>query len=189
MKKNRFWSILLLTLFLSMTGTKAFAHDIAVANDDGVTIYYVWTDDNKTELAVSYRGSSYNSYSNEYTGNVIIPESVIFQGTTYPVTSIGSHAFQDCSGLMNITIPNSVTYINGYAFADCLGLTNITIGNSVTTIGQAAFAGCSNLASLTIPNAVSIIGGSAFYGCSGLTSVTIPNSVTTIGREAFSGCI
>ena len=54
---------------------KAFAHDVEVENADGVTIYYVFTN-NSTELAVSYRSSSYDSYSNEYSGNVVIPNSV-----------------------------------------------------------------------------------------------------------------
>ena len=53
---------ILLTVLLSMVGAKAFAHDIAVNNADGVTIYYVWTNNN-TELAVCYRGTSFDSCS------------------------------------------------------------------------------------------------------------------------------
>ena len=86
---------------MSMTGSKTFAHDIEVANDDGVTIYYVWTNNN-TELVVSYCGSDYQAYSNEYTGNVVIPESVEYNGNTYPVTSIGFRAFSDCSSLTSV---------------------------------------------------------------------------------------
>jgi len=71
MNKQSFITILL-TMLMSMTGAKAFAHDIEVKNSDDVTIYYVWTNNN-TELAVSYAGWNYNSYSNEYTGEVVIP--------------------------------------------------------------------------------------------------------------------
>ena len=126
--------------------------------------------------------------SGEYSGKVVIPESVEHEGTAYNVTSIGEEAFSDCSGLTSVTIPNSVTSIGGWAFEDCSGLTSVTIPNSVTSIGRCAFSDCSGLTSVTIPNSVTSIGSSAFSRCSGLTSVSIPNSVTSIEGYAFYGC-
>ena len=82
---------ILFTILISMMGANAFAHDIEVKNADGVTIYYNWNV-NKTELIVSYRGEYIDSYD-EYPGNIVIPESVIFEGKTYRVTSIGDYAF------------------------------------------------------------------------------------------------
>ena len=176
----------LLALLLSMLGVKASAHDIEVANADGKTIYYNFINNN-TELAVSYRGFYERDYSNEYAGNVVIPESVTYNGTTYPVTNIWSSAFYECTDLTSITIPNSVTSIGVSAFYGCSGLTSITIPNSVTSIAGSAFAE-SGLTSIAIPNSVSSIEGYAFQNCRGLTSITIPNSVTSIGEGAFSGC-
>ena len=104
------------------------------------------------------------------------------------VMSIGRSAFEGCSSLTSITIGNSVTSIGWYAFDDCSSLTSVTIPNSVTSIGRYAFYNCSSLTSITIGNSVTTIGDAAFYECSSLTSITIPNSVTSIGYEAFSGC-
>ena len=118
----------------------------------------------------------------------IIPEIVTYNGITYSVTSIGNHAFRECTSLTSVTIPNSVTSIGYKAFYDCSSLTSVTIGNSVTSIGDEAFALCFSLTSVTIPNSVTSIGDYTFEGCSSLTSITIPNSVTSIGRAAFERC-
>ncbi len=201
----------LLIVIMSMVGAKSFAHDFAVANDDGVTIYYVWTN-NKTEVAVSYQGSNYSSYDNEYTGNVVISESVVYNGKTYSVTSIGNSTFRGCSGLTSIEIPNSVTSIGYGAFSDCTGLTSVTIPNSVTSIGDRAFYNTAwynnqpdgliylgkvaykykgtmpDNTSITIKEGTLEIADFAFGECTGLTSIEIPNSVTSIGNSAFDGC-
>ena len=189
----------LLTVLMGMVGEKAFAHDIEVKNADGVTIYYTYMN-NETELAVSYRGSSYSSYSNEYSGVVNIPESVTYNGTIYPVTSIGYRAFSDCSSLTSVTIPNSVTSIGAGAFSGCSGLTSVTIPNSVTSIGQHAFEDCSGLTEINVDEnntAYSSIDGVLFnksqtelvcYPGGKQGAYTIPNSVTSIGNSAFWGC-
>ena len=76
-------------------------------------IYYNFSGNNAT---VTYRSNSYNSYS----GTVVIPEIVTYKGKIYSVTSIGSLAFSDCSGLTSVTIPNSVTSISNDAFYKCI---------------------------------------------------------------------
>ena len=104
------------------------------------------------------------------------------------VTSIGANAFEYCSNITSITIPDGVTEICGYTFEDCTSLKSVTIPGSVTSIDGCAFSGCESLISVTIPNSVTEIGSSAFSGCANLTSITIPGSVTSIGKYAFSGC-
>lgn len=203
---------ILLTVLMSMVEANAFAHDIAVANDDGVTIYYEWANDAKTELAVSYKSKDRYDYSKDYTDEVVIPESVIYNDIPYTVTSIGGSAFSGCSGLTSVTIPNTITYIGSDAFSGCSGLTSISIPNSVLTIGSGAFDNTiwdnnqtegllyidnflykykgemPENTSITIEEGTRGIAGGAFKDCENLTSVTIPNSVKSIGYSAFYGC-
>lgn len=196
---------------MSMFIDKTFAHDIEVANSDGVTIYYRWINNN-TELEVSCRGQSYDSYGNEYTGSVVIPESVQYEDNIFQVTSIGVCAFRNCSGLTSVTIPNSVKSVNQYAFDDTQwydnqpdGLvyagkfaykykgampsnTKITLLEGTIGIAGGAFKDCSNLISINMPNSIQSIGEWAFHGCSGLASITIPGNVTSIGMYTFWKC-
>ncbi len=104
------------------------------------------------------------------------------------VTNILEGAFADCTGLTEITIPDSVTEIGTGAFQGCTGLKEILIPQELTTIGNSVFSGCTGLTKITIPDSVTAIGNSAFAQCSSLKEISIPNSVTTIEQDAFSGC-
>ena len=123
-----------------------------------------------------------------YSGNIIIPSVVEYEGVECSVTSIGYGAFSCCGNLTAINIPESVTSIGDDAFYGCRNLASITIPKSVTTIGGRAFYGCTSLTSITIPENVTSIGYEAFSNCWGFTSITIPESVTSIGNNAFSYC-
>lgn len=101
----------LLSLFMSMVGLKAQAYDCEI---DG--IYYNL--DSSTKTAVVTYDSPY--YNNSYTGDVVIPASITYNGQSYSVISIGNGAFRDCSGLTSITIPNNVTSIGASAFYQCI---------------------------------------------------------------------
>ncbi len=174
---------ILLTALLMLFGQSLFAHDFEV---DG--IYYKYLSQEDKTVSVSYRGSSSDEYSNEYSGDVVIPSSVTYNGTTYSVTYIGGQAFCDCTSLTNIKIPSSVTSIGYGAFCGCTGLTSIEIPSSVTSIGNLVFWGCTGLTSIEIPNGVTSIGEWVFSYCTGLTSIEIPSSVTSILNNAFEGC-
>ena len=126
--KQKLFGRLAAAAVLLLGAATASAHDFEV---DG--IYYKKNSDG-TSVSVTYKGFSYNSYDNEYSGAVTIPASVTFSGKTYSVTSIGNAAFYDCSGLTSVVIPNSVTSIGNSAFRECRGLTSVEIPNSVTSI-------------------------------------------------------
>ena len=182
----------IIAVAVMMLSLQAMAYNFPYTHQ-GKTLYY---DITGSTVEVTY----YNYNNNNYvSGDVVIPSTVTYNGTTYSVTSIGDDAFSRCSGLTSVTIPNSVTSIGYYAFYYCSGLTSINVASGNThysSIDGVLYNYVQNTliqcpcakTSVTIPNSVTSIGEKAFEGCSGLTSVTIPNSVTSIRMSAFSGC-
>ena len=111
-------------------------------------------------------------------GTVTIPA----QWNGLPVTSIHSHAFDNCSGVTKIILPDSIKTIESYAFFSC-GMLEISIPASVSTIGASAFYGCKALKKLALPEGLKTIRRQLFT-YSGVQAVYIPASVTSI--EAYA---
>ena len=197
-KRNLFFALMLSPLM-------AMAYDAEI---DG--IYY---DFNGTEASVTYKLMKSGTYFSDYSGDVIIPQSVTFKEKTYDVTSIGYGAFENCDKLTSVVIPNSVLSIGFGAFEKCYSLATIQIPESVTTIGGRAFDGTAWYGNqpdgvvyagkvaykykgempensiIEIKDGTISISLEAFNGYVGLTHISIPNSVTTIGEGAFNFCI
>ena len=149
MKQTRLWLTTIVVLLCSLA---ASAHDFEVGG-----IYYNINSTTDLTVAVTYRGSSYNSYSNEYSGAVTVPETVTYNNNTYSVTSIGGSAFDGCSSLTAITIPESVTSIGYSAFDGCSSLTSITLPEGVTSIADCAFNDCTSLKEVIIADGSTIL--------------------------------
>ncbi len=116
---------------------------------------------NTTATLVSDQSSDKSVYS-AYT-SVTIPSSVTYNNYTYPVTSVGTSAFEGCSNLQSVTLPSSVTSIGTDAFYGCIKLGSINLEEGLTTINLRAFWGC-NLDTIVIPSTVTTIGNGAFKG-------------------------
>ena len=166
-------------------------HRYAVRNGFTEEVYFATSELDDGSLRITGYIDNLSSVS------LIIPSEI----NGKQVTGIGGQAFEGCTGLANITIPDSVTEIGLEAFSGCTSLTNITIPDSVTEIGSSAFSGCSSLTAIDVEvgnnNYTSVNGvlfnkGKTELICypAGKTdkSYNIPNSVTSIGYSAFIDC-
>lgn len=182
MKKLRTLIALMALLCCSIASAKDFEVDGIYYN-----ILSIW---DKT-VEVTYRRYDFQQ---EYSGSVVIPSSVIDNGKTYSVTSIGAWAFEQCSGLKEITIPESVTSIEYGAFEGCSGLKEITIPGSLTSLGGINTYAKSIHIILTdlaawIKNHPSFSSNNEnihlYLNGEEITELAIPNDVTTVKDKAF----
>ena len=134
---------------------------------------------NTTAQVISDQSSDKSVYS-AYT-SVTIPASVAYNNYTYPVTSIGTSAFEGCSNLQSVVLPSSVTIIGTDAFYGCVRLGAINLEEGLTTINLRAFYNC-HLDTVTIPSTVSSIGNSAFKG-NPLTTIVWKPATCSIGTD------
>ncbi len=131
-----------------------------------------------------------------YTGDIVIPNEVTYNGRTLKVTEIGDDAFNGCADLKTLSIEDGTETLslgssNGTnaLFSDC-SLETLYVGRNLSyeTIYSPFYEEESLLTKVAIGPYVTEIGDYMFYGCTGLTEVTIPSSVVEIGECAFSGC-
>ena len=133
-----------------------------------------------TTVAVTYRDKQYNCYS----GEVVIPDTLSFNGASFRVTAITENAFRNCDQLTKVHIPNSVSEIGTRAFSHS-GVDSIIIPDQVKTIGSLVFEYCPNLCHVEMGNHVKKINNGAFNNCTKLAAINLPDSLTTISEMAF----
>lgn len=139
-------------------------------------IYYMY-DEDCTGLCVTYQDTRYNCYS----GEVVIPSQITYDGETLPVKGIGRGAFRNCTNLTAVTLPPTLTEVDVYAFRNCTALTRVTLPEGVIAIGPQAFANCLNLERIEFPASLTSIGSRAFQDCFALTQVETPSVEAWLG--------
>ena len=150
-------------------------------------VYYVlnYCDGTATVTHAGY--SEDDSNSGSYSGYVVIPGTVTYNGETHVVNRIGNNAFKGCVSLTDAIIGENVETIGDNAFEGCTALTYVSMGH-VENIGDAAFKGCTALTSVTIGENVENIGNNAFDGCTALSSITSERlDPPALGSDVFSG--
>lgn len=191
MKKNLL--TVLLTVLMSMVGVKAHAYDFSKSNSEGKTIFYSFIGGDEVAVAKGYYA---------YSGRIVIPRQVYYNGSYYRVTSIAPYAFEDGKNVSYLYIPSSITSIGEFAFIDCgynidvniedmSAWCNTTLGNehaSPLSSADNLYVNGSWVRDLYIPYGVETVSNFTFYQCRCITSVSLPGTVRTIGSSAFEDC-
>lgn len=200
MKQRLLQFLLLLSVGIS-SAVPAFPYDVVV---DGIYYNLVCYDGENSVAEVTNNGEWTASYS----GDLVIPASIVVNGNNYPVTKIGDDAFQKCSWLSSVTIPESVSSIGWNSqmmgttvFSSCTNLLSITVAENsqyYKVVDEVLYDYSQycllcvpakySSTTFTVPSKVRSIEGGAFANCTNLTQVTIPSSITSIGECAFCGC-
>lgn len=207
-----------ISAYQNATGWNEFTNFVEVVIDfssicpSGHTLYYKVTDVVNHYVEVVYPGNSSSAPLagfDQPIGNMVIPETVEYQGVTYTVKGVGSQAFYGCTGLTQVTISTNINYINTKAFWNCPNLETVNYnaincdmmytrtgsGTSsspyvyYSVFSSDASGGAPALARVTIGNSVQRIPNYAFKDAENIYQrLVIPASVNEIGNYAFYNC-
>lgn len=191
----RAFKFTLLSLAITFCCNKINAYDCEV---DGIYYNRLST----TELELTYG-------ENKYSGNLVIPETVVYNGKTFVVSTIGGKTFEHVN-LTSLTIPQSITHIKNDAFLWGDGIDTVKISNLDSWINinfesstsnpltyRKGFYHISNpvlfvngieTTNIEIPDSIREIKKYTFWGWLRLKSVRIGDAVNTIGVGAFERC-
>ena len=230
---KRLLSLLICAIFGAL---QVYAYDFKAKSPSGHMLYYDYISQEEKTVNVTFEKNGNEPYEDQPVGDLIIPGKVEYDGEWYAVIGvgqrndrpffnctkltsvtiqegvkvIGDQAFQECTKIKTIVLPNSLEELH-YPFAMCKNLQSITLSNSLTSLDEGLFWGCESLESVEIPNSVTTMGTSVFYlchnlksvklpdgltkirestfrDCESLSSITLPSNLTTIGKEAFQYC-
>ena len=199
------------TLVAAVAAAVSFAANAAVYHDPGTGFDWAYSVINGNEAMLSngdgdipYQYSAISRLSAE--GEIAIPaymdgyrvtaigpeafqECSLMTKVTIPdgVTVIGANAFWGCSRLESITLPNSAKQIGDYAFLNCVALRSVDLGTGLETLGKSAFLR-TGIIDLTLSTSLGVVGSDVFRYCESLTQVTIPGSLNTVGKQMFAQC-
>ena len=164
--------VFLFAVFSCLSFCYLFAQEIATI--DGIK-YHI--ENGEATIAVQDENLS---------GNIVIPESISYDGNNYYVVRATNGAFQN-TDITSITLPNSITSLGNNCFDACTNLISVKLPNNITSLGDNTFSNCRKLSSIKLPDTLTSLGKYCFSHCY-LTSLILPNSITTLEEGCFFGC-
>ena len=159
------------TVALLLTATNSFASVEFKVND----ILYVLDESKHTASVKS---------NNRCSGDIVIEDTIVYNGVEYLVTSIGNDAFNGCS-ITSVVIPEGIVSIGSQSFFECRQLSSINLPSTVRNFAWRSFGCCSSIQSIVIPEGVTVLKDAMLYGCESLETVVLPSTLKTIENAVF----
>ena len=132
---------------------------------------------------VTYR--DLNAAAGSYSGKVVVPAQINYQGHTYPVSSIGENAFAGCEELESVQLPSTMRGVNSCAFLGCTNLQQVSIPSTIRSVRSCAFTGCTSLEQIVLPRHMELVDSLTLYCCASLTSVVLLHRIRTVCNSAM----
>lgn len=158
----------------------AFAYDVEV---DG--IYYGFMGTRKAYVTHHGEWTRGDVQGPTYSGDVVVPEQISYNGRTYTVFSVDENAFAGCENLTSVSLPSTVRAVSSCAFLGCTGLRQVSLPAGLQAIASCAFVGCTSLQQITLPRHAERVDSLTFYCCSSLTSVVLPHRIRIVCQGAL----
>lgn len=181
-----------ITAYIGAPGWNEFitvnGYNVNICTDNTFKYKVIESPNFKEAVLIKSNYKDYN-YSDVYIPEGFYDNTDETNPTYYTITAIGEEAFFGCDNLHNISFPlnSKIRTIGQSAFEYCTKLDEINLPNSVTTISASAFSQCDKLTNLILPNSVTTIGRAAFFECYKLKNLTLGSSLLEIGNYAFDG--
>ena len=173
--------------FILLFAVVLLAGNVAAYDFESDGFYYNIIDkDAKTVEVTCQENLEYNTRSS-YTGDVVIPSTVNYEGVTYKVTKIGRFAFY-YSDLTSLVIPEGVEEVADNGCDQCYRLASIKYPSTLKKIGQSAFCSCNAGPDIILPEGLESIGNYAF-SWSNSNKLVLPSTLKSIGERAFTHLI
>ena len=125
--------------------------------------------------------------SYDYSGDIVIPDSVLIDSYQYPVVALGKECFKDCIDLTSVTLPSGLKTLGESCFENDSMLQTICIPNNVGMLPKNCFQNCKNLTTVELPSSISYLDDYCFSSCSSLSNISLEN-IYYIGSDCFSNC-
>ena len=150
------------------------------------SVFYL-LEDGKATIIDPYSNKIVKNTIKNHPDTLVIPSQVVYEGESYTVRGIGVAGLGWVNSVL-ITLPNTIEFIEAGAFDACTRLEQVNIPEGTTAIGDATFHFCVSLKSLDLPEGITAIGTNAFWYCSSLAAISLPTSLKEIGYAAFFQC-
>ena len=123
-----------------------------------------------------------------YTGDLVMPDSVVYRGETFFIRELDDNALRGCSLVTNIHFPPTLTTIRNSALRNCSGITSLHLPPALRHLYYEPFASCTNLSYVNWPTSATEVPRNCFVACCSLREIILPEGVTTIHQDAFTSC-
>lgn len=97
-------------------------------------------------------------------------------------------AFERCTGLESVVLPEGMTSLPPYMFSQCTSLRTVQFFESLKEVGDSAFYKCTALEHIELPDSVTTIHNNAFSGCTALYQALLGANIETLGSRSFADC-